>query len=68
MGENESNVKKRNLKVYYSHKGFPYDKKPVIRLGGDYLSEANFKIGDSIEIAAEPGRIVITKLESNSKS
>jgi hypothetical protein len=60
---NNSRFSKRLLKVYYNH--YPEAKKPhaVIRLAGFYLSELNFQIGDSIEVLAEPGKIVITKME-----
>lgn len=54
--------KKRILKVYYGHHGNSYKQHPVIRLGGDYLTQMEFKIGDAIEISMQLGQIIITKL------
>ncbi len=57
---------KRKLKVYRGHFclrfGHAYKAHPVIRLGGIYLSALDFHIGDVIEVSAEKGRIVITKV------
>jgi hypothetical protein len=55
-------TKKRRLKVYYGHHGNSYRQHPVIRLAGKYLSKLDFKIGDTVEITMELGRISITKL------
>ena len=55
-------MKKRRLKVYYGHHSHSYRQHPVIRLAGKYLSNLDFKIGDTIEITMELGRISITKL------
>jgi len=54
--------KKRTMKVYYGHHSHSYGQHPVIRLGGKYLANMDFKIGDTIEIIIELGRISITKL------
>jgi hypothetical protein len=58
--------KPRNLrKVYYAF----YDCKrgscayPVIRLGGKFLEEFGFEIGDGVHVLYEAGKITITKLE-----
>jgi hypothetical protein len=53
---------KRRLKVYYGHHSNSYTQHPVIRLAGKYLSKLDFKIGDTVEIVMELGRISITKL------
>ena len=50
----------RILKVYYGYHGRPYKQHPVIRLKGKYLATLDFRIGDTVEISAELGRIVIT--------
>jgi hypothetical protein len=55
-------IKKRRLKVYYGHHSSSYRQHPVIRLAGKYLSNLDFKIGDTIELTMELGRISITKL------
>lgn len=55
-------LKKRRLKIYYGHHGNSYKQHPVIRLAGKYLSNLDFKIGDTIEITMELGRISIAKL------
>jgi hypothetical protein len=55
-------TKKRRLKVYYGHHGNSYKQHPVIRLAGEYLKNSDFKIGDTVEITVELGRINITKL------
>ena len=35
---------------------------PAIRIGGKYLQDFGFGIGDEIEVRCEQGRIVITKI------
>jgi hypothetical protein len=55
-------IKKRRLKVYYGHHGSSYKQHPVIRLAGKYLANLDFKIGDTVEISMELGRISITKI------
>ena len=60
---------KRKKKVYYSFRHStarvankpPGKLYPVIHLAGNYLSESDFKIGDSIDVYLTPGKIVITK-------
>ncbi len=52
-------------KVYYANRcnsGKHYKRHPVIRLGGNYLSALDFKIGDTIAVSLSPGKIVITKV------
>lgn len=50
----------RESKSRFKHK--PFNKQyPVIYLAGNYLSDSDFKIGDTIEITLRPGKIVITK-------
>ncbi len=65
-----STVSKRLLKVYRGHFclrfGHVYKSHPVIRLGGIYLSALDFQIGDEIEVYAERGMILITKVGSES--
>ena len=55
---------RRFRKVYYAHydheSGSPH---PVIRLGGKYLEEYGFSIGDTIDVTLEAHRIVITKID-----
>ena len=63
-----SNKNTRRLKVYYGHHGSPYERHPVIRLAGKYLSAWDFKIGDKVEITIAEDQIVITKVKSNNKS
>ena len=61
---------RRIRKVYYGH----YDSEisspyPVIRIGGKYLKDYGFNIGDQIQLDLEPGCITITKVaESEPKS
>jgi hypothetical protein len=59
--------KPRRRKVYYAfydHEGGrPH---PVIRLGGKYLEAFGFKVGDSIDVTLDFGRIVITKVRNPS--
>jgi hypothetical protein len=57
-----TSITKRRLKVYYGHHGNSYRQHPVIRLAGKYLSKLDFKIGDTVEITMELGRISIEKL------
>ena len=52
---------KRTLKVYYGYHCNSSKRHPVIRLAGKYLLNQNFKIGDTIELKMESGRIIITK-------
>ncbi len=52
----------RKMKVYYGFKQNSYAQIPIIRLGGDYLTSAGFKIGDTISITLEKDKISITKL------
>jgi hypothetical protein len=56
-------MKTRRLKVYYGHHA-NYPRHPVIRLGGNYLTLQDFKIGDLVEVTLEAGRILITKIPS----
>jgi len=63
----------RKQRVYYGYHGRSTKRIPVIRLGGQYLSDFEFDIGDTIEITPEAGRIVITKVlvagtDENSKA
>ena len=59
-----NNGKKRRLrKVYYAYYDHEYGPPhPVIRLGGKYLERFDFKVGDSIDVRLDFGRIVITKV------
>ena len=60
-GDNKATIRK--LKVYYgSYYGGNYSRHPVIRVGGNYLRAAGFKIGDNIEIKLSRGKIEITRL------
>lgn len=54
---------KRLLKVYYGHHNNSYKQHPVIRLAGQYLSKADFKIGDKVEITLTENLIVISKIQ-----
>ena len=62
-----SKSSKRQLKVYRGHHQLRYrhtfKAHPVIRLGGLYLSQLDFQIGDAIEVTTEQGRIIITKVK-----
>jgi hypothetical protein len=51
---------KRLRKVYHAYYPGNKDPHPVIRIGGKYLVGLEF---DTVEIAMEPGRIVITKIQ-----
>ena len=56
--------KKSTRKVQYAfsrRQSNIYKKHPVIHIGGLYLNDFDFKIGDSIEVAMELGKIIITK-------
>ena len=57
---------RRHLKVYRGFYQVGYRKHlkphPIIRLGGNYLENLGFQVGDSIEVRTEQERIVITKL------
>ncbi len=72
MYSKNSPVKERRSKrkVYYayarrSRKDIIH---PVIRLGGIYLREFGFNIGDDIEVSCEKGRIVINKILPDSST
>ena len=64
------NGSKRKLKVYRGHYqlGFRriFKPHPVIRIGGHYLTQLGFQVGDMIEVSTEKGRIVITKVNNES--
>lgn len=51
----------RRLRVYYAHRPKGYSKFPVIRLGGNYLTQAGFRIGDELEVSISPSILTITK-------
>lgn len=53
---------KRKLKVYYGHHGNSYKRHPVIHLGGSYLIQLGFAIGDVIEVSGENGMITISRV------
>jgi type I toxin-antitoxin system toxin SymE len=57
-----SDIKIRRLKIQYGHYHNSYHRHPVIRLAGKWLAGVDFKIDDTIEVAAEKGRIIITKV------
>ena len=59
-----SGNKKRTLKVYYGYHCGSYKRHPVIRLGGKYLANMDFKVGDVIEITIESGHIRIEKISN----
>ena len=62
----DQKLAKRQLKVYKGHyvRGYRhvYVPHPVIRIGGLYLEEFNFKIGDTLEVNVEDGLITISKV------
>lgn len=51
----------RRLRVYYAHRPKGYSKFPVIRLGGNYLADAGFQIGDELEVTVSERILTITK-------
>ena len=58
---------RRFRKVYYAYYDYEYGPPhPVIRLGGKYLERFDFKVGDSIDVRLDFGRIVITKVRDPS--
>ena len=63
--ELKTQLRRRKLrKIYYGH--YDYERGtnafyPVIRIGGKYLAEYGFSIGDAIEVEIQHGRITITK-------
>ena len=62
-------TKRRRLrKVYYGHYNHGSTlRHPVIRLGGKYLKEFGFEVGDRIEVWLEHNQITIKK-QSESKA
>jgi hypothetical protein len=53
----------RRLKVHFAHYDFErLPPHPVIRFGGNYLTEFGFNIGDRIEMQLDSGVITITKV------
>jgi hypothetical protein len=52
---------KRTLKVCYGFHWKSNKKHPVINLGGHYLAQFDFKIGDFVEMTIENGQITIRK-------
>lgn len=48
----------RNMKVY-EQSGYKYKPTPVIMLKGQWLKEAGFEIGDSVQVKCEEGKLVI---------
>lgn len=59
----ETKQQKRILKVCYGYHRCSNRKHPVINLGGFYLSQMDFKVGDIVEVVIEKGQIVIKKKE-----
>lgn len=56
------NGKVRKLKVYYAHHPRKYGKYPVIRIGGNYLNNLGFNIGDIVFVHfSDEGLITIQK-------
>jgi len=57
---------KRIRKVYYGHYAhrshWANTIYPVIRIGGKYLTELNFQVGDAIEVTFEHNKITIAKI------
>jgi len=61
-------VRKSVQKVYrgyHKRRGYAYIPHPIVRIGGSYLSQFDFEIGDTIEVLIEKGRIVISKKSGN---
>jgi hypothetical protein len=59
---NQYTLSKRTLKVTYGYHGCSNRKHPQIHLGGFYLTEFGFKVGDFVELSLVNGQIVITKV------
>lgn len=57
-------IRKRRLKIYCGYHSNSDKQRPVIRLCGDYLSNMDFKIGDSVEITIHKECITITKIQN----
>jgi hypothetical protein len=57
---------KRTLKVCYGFHWKSNKKHPVINLGGHYLAQFDFKVGDMVEVSIEKGQIVISKVAQTS--
>lgn len=62
--ESQQEVRRARRKVHYAFarrrsNGILH---PAIRIGGKYLQEYGFNIGDEIEVRCENGRILIAKL------
>ena len=55
-------VPKRTLKVCYGFYSCSNRKHPLINLGGHYLSQFGFNVGDFVEVTLENGQIVIQKV------
>lgn len=62
MNKKKGESRRRTYKVYYGNYPYTNERHPLIRLKGKYLSNLNFKIGDSLEITFEKKRIVIEKV------
>lgn len=56
---------KRKLKVCYGYHGCSNRQHPVINLGGHYLKEFGFHVGDFVELTIEKEQIVIRKTIQN---
>ena len=71
MNEDNPSPRRTVQKVYrgFQRRGYSFKEHPFIRLGGIYLSDFDFEIGDTIEVTIEPGKISINKmLDSKSES
>lgn len=52
-------------RVYYGYAYKSSVQKPLIKLQGKYLQDFGFKVGDSVKIECEQGRIIITANSQN---
>ena len=58
---------KRSLTVSSGYHRNCQEPHPYIRLKGIYLNKLGFKIGETVELRMEPGRIIISNTSANNQ-
>jgi hypothetical protein len=58
----QATTSKRTLKITYGYHGCSNRMHPQINVGGFYLTQFGFKVGDFVELSLENGQIVIKKI------
>jgi hypothetical protein len=59
----QTEIPKRRLKVCYGYHSCSNRKHPIINLGGHYLRQFGFDVGDMVELTLVKGQIVIQKVQ-----